>query len=169
MPYIKTEGVSRFQTLASQYPHLYNIVHRKHNTVATVMSLTPINIGFQRQLTGNKWDEWIHLCQRLMEINFNDEQDKFVWGLTSLGNFSVKSMYANMLDGHIRYLLKYLWKHKIPLKIKICIWLLSKKILLTRDNLAQRHWNGNTKCCFCDTEESVEHLFISCPFATLVW
>jgi hypothetical protein len=35
-----------------------------------------------------------------------------------------------------------------------------KKVLLTRDNLAKRNWNENTKCCFCDGEESVEHLFI---------
>jgi hypothetical protein len=51
------------QTLASQYPQLYNIVHRKHDTVATVMSSTPLNIGFQRRLIGNKWDKWVHLCQ----------------------------------------------------------------------------------------------------------
>jgi hypothetical protein len=68
------------------------------------MSLTPLNIGFRRQLTGNKWDQWIHLCQRLMQINLNEEQDKFVWSLTSSENFKVKSMYADMLDGHTRYL-----------------------------------------------------------------
>lgn len=49
------------------------------------------------------------------------------------------------------------------------MWFLSKKVLLTRDNLAKRNWNGNTKCSFCDAEESVEHLFISCPFAKLIW
>jgi hypothetical protein len=86
------------QTLASQYPHLYYIVHRKYDTVATVMSSTPINIGFRRQLTGNKWNQWIHICQRLMEINLNEEQDKFVWGLTSSGNFTIKSMYIDMLE-----------------------------------------------------------------------
>jgi hypothetical protein len=42
------------QTLASQYPQLYNIVNRKHDTVAKVMSSTPLNIGFRRRLIGNK-------------------------------------------------------------------------------------------------------------------
>jgi hypothetical protein len=55
------------QTLASQYPQLYNIVHRKHDTVANVMISTPLNIGFRRRLIGNKCDQWVHLCQRLME------------------------------------------------------------------------------------------------------
>jgi hypothetical protein len=53
-----------------------------------------------------------------MEINLNDNQDKFVWDLTSSGKFTVKSMCADMLNGHTRYLRKYLWKIKIPLKIK---------------------------------------------------
>jgi hypothetical protein len=78
------------------------------------------------------------------------------------------SMYGDMLNGQIRYLLKYIWKIKIPLKIKIFMWFLSKKVLLTRDNLAKRNWNGNTKYCFCDNEKSVEHLFIFCPFAKLI-
>jgi hypothetical protein len=42
-------------------------------------------------------------------------------------------------------------------------------VLLNRDNLAKRNWNGSKKCCFCDLEETVNHLFIFCPFARLVW
>jgi hypothetical protein len=95
-----------------------------------------------------------------MEINLNDDQDKFIWGLTSSGKFTIKSMYGDMLNGHTRYLCKYLWKIKISLKIKIFMWFVSKKVLLTRDNLAKRNLNGNTKCSFCDAEKSVEHLFI---------
>ena len=78
-------------------------------------------------------------------------------------------MYADMINGHANFPRKYLWKLKIPLKIKLFIWFLSKKVLLTRDNLAKRNWNGSTKCCFCDAEETVEHLFLSSPFARLVW
>jgi hypothetical protein len=42
------------QTLASQYPQLYNIVHLKHDTVTNVMSSTPLNIDFRRRLIGDK-------------------------------------------------------------------------------------------------------------------
>jgi hypothetical protein len=58
---------------------------------------------------------------------------------------------------------------KIPLKIKIFMWFLSNKVLLTKDNLAKRQWNGCTKCVFCGEQETVEHLFLSCPFAKLIW
>jgi hypothetical protein len=38
------------------------------------------------------------------------------------------------------YLQMYLWKFKVPLKIMIFMWLLHKKILLTKDNLLKRNW-----------------------------
>jgi hypothetical protein len=63
----------------------------------------------------------------------------------------------------------YLWKLKVPLEIRIFIWLLNKQVLLTKDNLIGRNWVGCKKCAFCDLEESVEHLFIVCPFAKLIW
>jgi hypothetical protein len=34
-------------------------------------------------------------------------------------------MYANMMNGHTVFLCKYLWKIKVPLKIKIFMWFLS--------------------------------------------
>jgi hypothetical protein len=77
-------------------------------------------------------------------------------------------MYVDLMNVHTRFLRKYLWKLKIPLKIKVFMWFLNKKVLLIRDNLAKMNWNGSTKCCFCDSKETVNHLFISCPFAKLV-
>jgi two-component response regulator (ARR-B family) len=49
------------------------------------------------------------------------------------------------------------------------MWFLSNKVLLTKDNLAKRNWQGDQKCCFCDSCEIVDHLFISCPFAKIIW
>jgi hypothetical protein len=33
----------------------------------------------------------------------------------------------------------------------------------------KKNWQGSTKCCFCDQDESVQHLFVKCPFAKLTW
>jgi hypothetical protein len=104
--------------LSQQYPSLYNIVHHRDVLVSTVLSQTPLNITFRRGLNDQKYDEWLHLCQRLININLTDEPDKFVWKLTDSGLFTVKSMYLDYMNGHTRFLRKYLWKLKIPLKIK---------------------------------------------------
>ena len=72
-----------------------------------------------------------------MMVNLTDEPDRFVWKLTTTGLFSVKSMYEDLMNDHTPYLRKYLWKLKIPLKIKIFMWFLSNKVLLTKDNLVK--------------------------------
>jgi hypothetical protein len=58
---------------------------------------------------------------------------------------------------------------KIQLKIKKIMWFLHRKVILTKDNLIKRRWTGVSKRAFCDGEETVEHLFIRCPFFKLVW
>jgi hypothetical protein len=156
-------------SLAQQYPSLYNIVQRKNVLVANVLANAPLNIVFRRVLSGNKWNDWLHLCQRLMMVQLSDNPDKFVWKLTTSHVFTVKSMYLDLMNGHTRFLRTYLWKLKIPLKVKIFMWFLNSKVLLTKDNLAKRNWHGCMKCCFCDSIETVEHLFLSCPFARIIW
>ena len=64
---------------------------------------------------------------------------------------------------------RYLWKLKIPLKIKIFLWFLFNGVTLTKDNLAKRQWNGSTKCCFCNMDETIQHLFFDCHFAKFIW
>ena len=100
--------------------------------------------------------------------NLTSQKDAFVWKLTTDGKFSVKSMYLDILDDNLRYRHKYVWKLKMPLKIKN-MWFLKNKRLLTKDNLVKRKWDGCQKFCFCDSLETVEHLFISCPFARIIW
>jgi hypothetical protein len=86
-----------------------------------------------------------------MNILLNDEPDRFKWHLTTIGLFTVKSMYADCMNGHTVFLKKYLWKIKVPLKIRIFMWFLYNKVILTKHNLAKRHWIGCTKCVFCSS------------------
>ena len=83
--------------------------------------------------------------------------------------FVVKSYYADLMDGNTRFLKMYLWKLKVPLKIKIFMWFLNRRVILTKDNLIRRRWTGCKKCVFCDMDESMEHLFISCRLASQIW
>lgn len=41
--------------------------------------------------------------------------------------------------------------------------------MLTKDNLHKRNWRGSKKCGFCIKEETIQHLFIDCPLARLIW
>jgi hypothetical protein len=36
-----------------------------------------------------------------------------------------------------------------------------KGVVLTKDNLAKCNWQGNKKCVFCNSDESIQHLFLT--------
>jgi hypothetical protein len=64
---------------------------------------------------------------------------------------------------------KFLWKSKLPQKIKIFIWLVVRNKILTKDNLKKRNRKGSQECCFCGGDESINHLFFHYPITRYVW
>ena len=55
-------------------------MHIKHDTVANIMSTTPLNISFQRALVGNKLVAWHDLVAKIANISLNDQIDSFRYG-----------------------------------------------------------------------------------------
>jgi hypothetical protein len=49
------------------------------------------------------------------------------------------------------------------------MWFFNNKVLLTKDNLVKRNWKGCQKCCFCKESKIVQYLFLTCPFAKIIW
>jgi zinc-binding in reverse transcriptase len=49
------------------------------------------------------------------------------------------------------------------------MWLVSKNIILTKENLSKRSWTRAIQCCFCTAEESVVHMFVQCPSVQSIW
>jgi hypothetical protein len=77
-----------------------------------------------------------------MNVHLNDEKDNFIWGLTNSAQYTVKSFYLDLINDDTKYLKKYIWKMKVPLKIRIFMWFLHYKEILTKDNLLRRNWVG---------------------------
>jgi hypothetical protein len=126
-------------TLKEQYPNLYNIVRRKVATSAEILGLRLFNISFRRSLVTGNLQDWHDLLLKLSSINLTDSPDHFKWSLNSNGRFTVNSMYRDFLDTNIVPNNSYLWKIKVPLKIKVFLWLLHREAILTKDNLAKRN------------------------------
>ena len=62
-----------------------------------------------------------------------------------------------------------MWKIKIPLKVRVFMWLMLKNSILKKDNLARRGWTRSKQCHLCGHDESVEHLVFQCSLARLIW
>jgi len=156
------------QPLKFRYPVLFNIVRKKHATVANVLSSSPLNISFRRALVGNKLFEWHSLVASLTHVNLEEGLDIFIWGLHKTGSFTVRSMYRALISNGIN-MSQEIWHLRIPLKIKIFLWFLKKEVLLTKDNLVRRNWRGNRTCEFCKQSESIQHRFFDCIYAKFLW
>ena len=44
-----------------------------------------------------------------------------------------------------------------------------QNIILTKVNLIKRGWQGDITCHFCGGDETVDHLFVSCPYILQIW
>ena len=128
------------RTLREQYPALFNIVRKKHAIVASVFDRVPLNAS---QLAS-----WHELVARISHVHLNNNVDVFRLNLNQSGMFTVSSMYTALItNGNVQFD-KHLWKLKMTLEIKIFMWYLKRCVILTKDNLARRNWNGNKQCCF---------------------
>jgi hypothetical protein len=87
------------EPLNLKYPALFNIVHRKHDTVANILHTTPLNVSFTRALLGNNLENWNRIVSLLAILNLQEDRDMFIWSLQSSGLFSVRSMYPALVMG----------------------------------------------------------------------
>ena len=72
---------------------------------------------------GVMWEDLLRKCDG---FSLKDEEDKLVWLLTESGEYTTKSFYS-ALQHFATVPYKFLWKVKIPLRVKTFIWLVLKK------------------------------------------
>uniref|UniRef100_A0A453K060 Reverse transcriptase zinc-binding domain-containing protein n=1 Tax=Aegilops tauschii subsp. strangulata TaxID=200361 RepID=A0A453K060_AEGTS len=104
-----------------------------------------------------------------IDVQLSDQPDSIHWKLARNGIFTVKSFYMDFINSGPISRSLHIWKVKVPLRIKIFMWFVHKQVILTKDNLIKRRWVGSSRCCFCDHDETIQHLFLECPLAKLLW
>jgi hypothetical protein len=60
----------------------------------------------------------------------------------------------------------FVWKAKIPQRIRVFLWLILKDKILSKENLEKRKWQGNVNCDWCGCLETTKHIFYDCQVAT---
>ena len=91
-------------------------------------------------MQGNNLRDWLQVVSKVADVELVQGRDIGIWTLQQNGLFSVRSMYLALMDDSILPINRPLWKLKIPLKIKVFIWLLHCGVILTKDNLAKLNW-----------------------------
>jgi hypothetical protein len=65
--------------------------------VAEVMRSVPLNLSFHRPTIGDKLIAWQHMITHLINVHLCRERDVFIWVLQRDGQFSVHSMYKQLM------------------------------------------------------------------------
>jgi ribonuclease HI len=141
----------------------------------------------------NTWDEellrqtfWLVDVKRILAIPLsNNGMEDFVsWNLTKTGIFSVRSAYHaewesrfghkvnGNHDGSMREhpMWKFIWKLKVPSKVKFFLWRVMQETIPCRAVLANRHVASSAQCPLCSQgAEDIRHLLFECIHAISVW
>jgi len=84
--------------------------------------------------------------------------------------FSTKSLYRFISDrGVASRVAGYVWKGKIPLKIKFFLWQIFNNKLQVAQSLIKRGSKETANCCLYGLAESVDHIFFQCHIAKFIW
>jgi hypothetical protein len=121
---------------------------------------------FRRWMNPEILSQWRCMRDDLVIVALNGDRDKPRWKFTKSGVFSIKSLYNKLSAVGVDRIFKQLWKAQISLKIKILIW---HNTITTKDNMKKHKWVGSFTCQFCPSDESINHLFFSCPMAAYMW
>jgi hypothetical protein len=154
--------------LAVKFPVLFDLALDKDISVNKVLSSNFDALSFRRRMIGNLqvlYDELVALCAN---YTLSVQEDRVKWCMGNKG-FTVNSLYKKNSIDQATVPYRFLWKSKLPQKIKVFIWLVVRNKILTKDNLIKRSWHGSSKCYFCGGLESIEHLFFKCSIARFVW
>jgi hypothetical protein len=149
------------------FPTLYDIVRKKSVTIAKAFSSNPLNVSFRRHLFGHDLIAWHTIVAMISNVQLTGQKDTFIWLAQQNRKFSARSMYRVLVVPHILPRDHVIWKLKLLVKIKIFIWYLIKGVALTKYNLAKRQRKGSFKCCYYNMDESIQHLFFDCPYASM--
>ncbi|XP_024195633.1 uncharacterized protein LOC112198748 [Rosa chinensis] len=135
------------------------------------------DFGFRRNLNDQEIEEFASLMVKLENVrSVESKPDERRRKLEPNGKFSCKSFHSFLISGGSDPIFppaKFIWKVKVPTKVKILGWLVVLGKTNTCDVLQRRrpgscfspHW-----CILCKAQgESADHVFVHCEVANFLW
>lgn len=153
------------------FEHLYRMVRYLECSVSDCWVEQDWFVDFRRALSGEEFQRWTLLYDELQHISLVDTSvDVVIWALEKSKTFTTKSLYRFLSSrGMPSKVAGFIWKCKIPLKIKFFLWQIFNNKLPVWQSLIRMGWKGDGKCCICGVPESVDHVFIDCALARMFW
>jgi hypothetical protein len=124
--------------LADKYPNLFEVAYDKDIIVHKVVSSNFQLLTFRRRLIGVLGEAYSDLMDHCSQAVLSENVDSSNWLLGCKG-YSIKSFYKMLKNSMIEVPVNFMWKTRLPHKIKVFLWLVRNNKILTKDNLVKRH------------------------------
>lgn len=162
--------------LMQRFKKLYNLSNLKELTIESFVQLwrSPASLevyAWSRPLREWEKEERNKLEQIIVKIKLSSAEDTLIWKV-SRGNFSVKQATLALMPSSEKLQWTFIWKLKVPNKIKLFQWKVHMNILPTKKFLSERGLvlQDRSSCIFCNKhEETVYHILQECQFTTSLW
>ncbi|WVZ74315.1 hypothetical protein U9M48_022514 [Paspalum notatum var. saurae] len=116
--------------------------------------------------------EYVELWERIRHVSLSvGVPDSFRWRFEPVGTYSSSSAYCACFVGSTLFLgAKFIWKAKVPPKVKFFVWLAAQDRCWTAERRYRRGLQEDDECALCDQEsETIVHLLLLCSFSKHVW
>jgi hypothetical protein len=159
--------------LKLDYPRLASYSRSDAISVLDVMQAKDLDSIFFLPLSHQALQELEQLQTHLQNTPY-DENSADCWVPIWGNEYTSKKFYSYVfraVDAHPIFQL--MWKSRCTPRIKFFVWLVLVDRLNTKTMLTRRHLavHDDDLCVMCETreEETIEHLFFTCPFASQCW
>lgn len=125
-------------------------------------------MDFKRSLICQEYESWLGMQECLHDVLLTGNKDVVIWGLNRKNQFTTKSLYRFLTDrGVPSKATRYIWKSKVPLKIKFFLWHVFNNKLQVAQNFIKKGWHRDGVCSLCGCEEIVNHILFECHLEKL--
>lgn len=160
-----------------EHPNLYSLVRDREVMVKDYWNMAGSqgywNVDLHRGLNDWEVEDLARLLGKVDPFSLREDVvDHLRWIHASSGIFSVKTFReAQRVDeAPPNRLWTDIWKLHLPSKIVFFLWILLKRRLPTIDLFRKRGLIVPNICSLCMGDaESIEHLFIHCPYGLEIW
>jgi hypothetical protein len=161
--------------MTQKFPHLLSFAKSTDLTVYQVLETEFLEDLFHLPLSQEAFSEFEDLevlCGRIISTfqQGNIDSWSYIWGSKE---FTTKQAYKALMGTQIVPVhFNWLWKTSCQARHKFFFWLLLHDRLNTRNLLRRKDFIIQSYSCVtlsCNQEETLQHLFLSCPFASACW
>jgi len=136
-------------TPKNYFPKVYDYCKNKNSFVSECNTTGRWEFDFTRTFGSEEMQEWGELLDKLNDVTLGWRKI-VIWKLERSGHFTTRSLYMWMsFRGMKNKRAEKIWRSKLPMKLKVFLWLTIQDRLPTKTKMKERKWKVGQGCAIC--------------------